>query len=73
MAQINTNNAAGSPRQRAAKIAGRLRDLPSELRVGSRQADDPKARALFGTLAKVLGGAMQALEDYRDRREPAWQ
>lgn len=73
VAQINTAHTAGDPRQRAAEIAGRLRDLQSELRVGSRQAGDPKAQALFETLAEVLGGTMQALDDYRERREPAWQ
>ena len=72
MAQSNTANTAGNPRQRAAELAGRMRDLQSELRVGSRQAGDPKAQALFETLAEVLGGTMQALDDYRDRREPAW-
>jgi hypothetical protein len=72
MAQANTTTTTGNPRQRAAELAGRMRDLQSELRVGSRQAGDPKAQALFETLAEVLGGTMQALDDYRDRREPAW-
>ncbi len=34
---------------------------------------DPKAQALFETVAEVLGGAMKALEDYQKRSEPAWQ
>lgn len=73
MSQANMTNAAADPRQRATEIAGRLHDLQAELRVGSRQAGDPKAQALFETLAEVLGGAMQALDDYRERREPVWQ
>jgi hypothetical protein len=33
---------------------------------------DPKAQALFETVAEVLGGAMKALEDYQKRNESAW-
>jgi hypothetical protein len=66
-------NTANDFRQRAEELEGRLRDLQSELRVGSRQAEDPKAQALFETLAEVLGGAMKALDDYRTHSEPVWQ
>lgn len=70
MTQANT---ATDPRQRAGEYEQRLRALQSELHQDGAQSRDPKAQALFETLSEVLGGAVKALDDYRDQREPAWR
>ncbi len=44
-----------------------------ECRADIGRINDPKAQALFETLAEVLGGAMKALNDFQARNEPAWQ
>ena len=70
MTPTNTTN---DPRQFAGQIEDRLRVIESELRRDGAQGNDPKAQALFETLAEVLGGAAKALDDYRNRNEPAWR
>lgn len=70
---MTPTNTATDPRQRAGEFEQRLRAIESELRRDGAQGNDPKAQALFETLAEVLGGAVKALDDYRNRREPAWR
>ena len=50
-----------------------LQQAQQECRADIGRVSDPKAQALFETIAEVLGGAMKALEDYQNRSEPAWQ
>lgn len=62
-----------SPQQHAAHIAEMLRGAEQECRADVQRVNDPKAQALFETVAEVLGGAMKALHDYEARNEPAWK
>ncbi len=66
-------NTTTDPRLRAGEFEQRLRAIQSELRQDAAQNSDASAQALFETLAEVLGGAVKALDDYRNRREPAWK
>ena len=61
------------PQQHAQRIAQMLQQAQQECRADIGRVSDPKAQALFETIAEVLGGAMKALEDYQNRSEPAWQ
>jgi hypothetical protein len=61
------------PQQHAQRIAQMLQQAQQECRADIGRVSDPKAQALFETVAEVLGGAMKALEDYQKRSEPAWQ
>jgi hypothetical protein len=50
-----------------------MRQAESECRADLRRVDDPKAQALFETLAEVLLGGIKALEDYAGQREEVWK
>ena len=67
------NEAGMTPQQHAGRIAQMLQQVQQECRADIGRVSDPKAQALFETVAEVLGGAMKALEDYQKRSEPAWQ
>ena len=67
------NEAGITPQQHAGRIAQMLQQVQQECRADIGRVSDPKAQALFETIAEVLGGAMKALEDYQNRSEPAWQ
>lgn len=58
---------------RARKIEGRLRDLIGQMRREVEKIIEPKAQALLETSAEVLGGLVRSFDDYRERREAAWQ
>jgi broad specificity phosphatase PhoE len=59
--------------QRAQHIAQLLKQAQLECRADIERIDDPKAQALFETIAEVLGGAMKALSDYQNKNEGAWR
>jgi len=65
--------AAGMPRSLAEQIARALRQTQQECREAVGRVDDPRAEALFETVAEVLGGAVNALDHYRGRSEEAWR
>jgi hypothetical protein len=50
-----------------------LQQAQQECRADIGRIDDPRAQALFETIAEVLGGTMRALEHYQAGNEPAWQ
>jgi hypothetical protein len=62
-----------SPQQHAQRIAAMLQGAQQECHNDIAQVNDPKAQALFETLAEVLGGAIKALNDYQQGIEPAWK
>jgi hypothetical protein len=62
-----------SPQQHAQRIAAMLQGAQQECHNNSEQASDPRAQALFETLAEVLGGAIKALNDYQQGNETAWK
>lgn len=59
--------------QHAQQIAQLLKQAQQECRADIGRIDDPKAQALFETIAEVLGGAMKALMDYQNKNESVWQ
>lgn len=62
-----------TPQQHAQNITQLLQQAQQKCRANIEQVDDPKAQALFETVAEVLGGAMTALEHYQLGSEQAWQ
>jgi len=70
---MQQNEATMTPQQHAQHIAQMLQQAQQECRADSGRVSDPKAQALFETIAEVLGGAMKALEDYQQGNERAWR
>lgn len=68
-----SNEAQMTPQQHAEHIAYMLREAQQECRMDIGRVNDPRAQALFETVAEVLGGTMKALDDYCTRSEPAWR
>jgi hypothetical protein len=62
-----------SPQQRAKHISAMLQVAQKECRYDITQIQDPRAQALFETLAEVLGGAIKAVNDFQEGNEPAWK
>lgn len=62
-----------TPQQYAQRIAQMIQHAQNECRADIGRVDDPKAQALFETLAEVLGGATKALNDFSGRTEKVWQ
>ena len=70
---MQQNKVGMSPQQHAQRIATMLQQAQQECRAGISRVNDPKAQALFETIAEVLGGAMTALNHYQSGSEQAWQ
>ena len=70
---MQQHEAGMTPQLQAQRIAQMLQQAQQVCRADIGRVSDPKAQALFETVAEVLGGAMKALEDYQKRSEPAWQ
>ena len=62
-----------NPQQHAQDIAQMLQKAQGECRTDIERINDPKAQALFETIAEVLGGAIKALQDYSSASERVWQ
>ncbi len=62
-----------TPAEHAQHIAKILQQAQQECRADIGRIDDPKAQALFETVAEVVGGLLKALEHYQAGSEPAWQ
>ena len=62
-----------TPREHAQRIATMLQQAQQECRADIERIDDPKAQALFETVAEAVGGLMTALEHYQAGNERAWQ
>lgn len=62
-----------NPQLHAQGIAQMLREVQSTCRSNNERVNDPKAQALFETIAEVLGGAIKALHDYSSGSERVWQ
>jgi hypothetical protein len=50
-----------------------LSDVIEHARADVAKMFDPKARALFRTIAEVLLGVCKAFEDFEQRREITWK
>lgn len=62
-----------NPQQHAQDIVQTLQKAQGECRTDIERINDPKAQALFETIAEVLGGAIKALQDYSSASERVWQ
>ena len=62
-----------TPVEHVQHIANLLQQAQQECRVDIGRIDDPKAQALFETVAEVVGGLLKALEHYQTGSELAWQ
>lgn len=60
-------------KEHAQRVANMLRQAQRECRADIERIDDPKAQALFETVAEVLGGTLLALEHYQSGSEQVWQ
>jgi hypothetical protein len=61
------------PTEHAQHIAQILQQAQQECRADIGRIDDPKAQALFETVAEVVGGLLKALEHYQAGSEPVWK
>ncbi|GHO95898.1 hypothetical protein KSF_059460 [Reticulibacter mediterranei] len=50
-----------------------LLEAQQECRADIARVNDPKAQALFETVAEVLGGTTKALTDYSQQSEHIWE
>ena len=62
-----------TPGEHAQHIANMLQQAQQACRADIGRIHDPKAQALFETVAEVVGGLLKALEHYQTGSEPAWQ
>lgn len=62
-----------TPQLHAQQIASLLRQAQRECRTDIDRIEDPRAQALFETVAEVLGGTIKALNDYEGGTERAWR
>ena len=67
------NEAQMTPQQHAAHIASLLQQAQQECKSDVGRVTDPKAQALFETVAETLGGICKALGDYQQGNEAAWR
>src|SRR2546429_8805161 len=70
---MQKSEATMTPQEHEQHIVHMLLDAQRECRVDVERVNDPKAQALFETVAEVLGGTVKALNDYTHRTEGAWQ
>jgi hypothetical protein len=61
-----------NPHPHAQHIADILHRAQNECRSDIQRVDEPKALALFETVAQVLGGTMKAMHDYSGQTEEIW-
>jgi len=67
------NESQMTPRQHAQHIDQLLQQAQQECRTDIDRINDPKAQALFETVAEVIGGTRKALNDYQRGSESVWQ
>ena len=60
------------PRHHTMKLRGMLTDVADHAREDVGKLDEPKAQALFETVAEVCLGLGKALQDYEAGNERAW-
>lgn len=61
------------PRHYELKIKGMLADSMRHIREDVEKESDPKAKALFETLAEVIGGLIAAYDHFEQRSEATWK
>lgn len=66
------NESHMTPQQHAQHIDQLLQQAQQECRADIERIQDPKAQALFETVAEVIGGTRKALNDYQQGSESVW-
>ncbi|QBD78330.1 hypothetical protein EPA93_20935 [Ktedonosporobacter rubrisoli] len=66
---MQADEAKMTAQQHAQHIAQLIQAAQNECRADIRRVSDPRAQALFETVAEVLGGTIKALNDYRNGNE----
>lgn len=64
---------ADDPRRHARQARERLAELIAHLRQDAGKVAGPRAEALVGAAAEVLGGLATAVADFGQGDEPAWR
>ncbi|GHO64624.1 hypothetical protein KSC_071280 [Ktedonobacter sp. SOSP1-52] len=67
------NESHMTPQQHAQHIDQLLQQAQQECRADIERIQDPKAQALFETVAEVISGTRKALNDYQQGSESIWQ
>jgi hypothetical protein len=60
------------PRRHTAKVKAMLSDVISHAREDVDKVADPKAQALFETIAEVVQGLVRAYDHFEQKSEAAW-
>jgi len=63
----------GDAREQARELQQLLAHVRDSARSDVTKVDDPKAQALFETIAEVVTGLITALTHFDERAEPAWR
>lgn len=61
------------PRHHTSKLKDMLNEVADHAREDVGKIDEPKAQALFETMAEVCAGLARAVEHYEDQSEQAWK
>jgi hypothetical protein len=61
------------PRHHTQSIRKELGDLRDHLRTAIDEVGEPQLEAMFETSAEVLGGLLEAIDDYQQKNESAWR
>jgi hypothetical protein len=64
---------SSDPQVHARYIAKHVHELRQHCRDDIKDVEDPRAKALFETMAEVLGGLEKALSDFQSESEPSWR
>jgi len=61
------------PRHHTARLKTMLNEVVDHAREDVGKIEEPKAQALFETMAEVCASLVRAVEHYENQSEPAWQ
>jgi hypothetical protein len=62
-----------SPKEHSANLRRMLTEIIDHARQDVEEVSEPKAQALFETIAETLTGLRKACQDYEDTNELAWR
>jgi len=61
------------PRHHTQKMQKALEEVKNRLREDVKKVDEPQLKAMFETLAEVIGGLQKPFRDYERKNEAAWR
>jgi hypothetical protein len=62
-----------TPKEHSANLGRMLTEIIDHAREDIEEVSEPKAQALFETIAETLTGLSQARQDYEDTNDLAWR